>query len=110
MYDIRLEVNGLAYGGFRSGEFRLSLEQMCNDFSLDYADVWQQRGERCPIQEGNRCKLTVDGNVMIDGWVDEANVEYVRALNDPPYGWSTIGQKTMRRMIAKRDRALRGRK
>lgn len=76
MYDVRLNVNGVAYGGFRSGEFKLSMEQVCNDFSLVYSDAWTERGESVPIVEGNRCKLTVNGNVMIDGWVDEATTEY----------------------------------
>jgi prophage tail gpP-like protein len=76
VYDVRLEIQGVGYGGFRSGEFKLGLEQMCNSFDLRYSDVWVERGSHSPIHEGDRCKLTVDGNAMIDGWVDEATTAY----------------------------------
>jgi prophage tail gpP-like protein len=90
VYDVRLEVNGVAYGGFRSGEFKLGLEQMCNSFNLRYSDVWIERGERPPIEEGDRCKLIVDGNAMIDGWVDEA----IRAYDAMHYELSCSGRST----------------
>ena len=90
MYDVRLEVNGVGYGGFRSGEFTLSLEQMCNSFALKYSDVWIAQGARQPIQEGNRCKLIVDGNVMVDGWVDEASASYTPLT----YALSVNGRST----------------
>lgn len=76
MYDVRLEVQGVGYGGFRSGEFKLGMEQMCNSFDLKYSDVWVEHGSHSPIREGDRCKLIVDGDVMIDGWVDDSSSSY----------------------------------
>ncbi len=81
MYDVRLEVNGVQYGGFRSGEFTLSLEQMCNDFSLKCTNTWVNEdgsasADHPPIEEGNRCKFIVDDSTMIDGWVDNSDASY----------------------------------
>ena len=76
MHDVRLEVNGLAFGGFVSGELSFSLESMCTTFRLSYVDVWRAHGERIPIAEGDRCKITIDGSPVFDGWVDESTREY----------------------------------
>lgn len=73
---VELEVNGVLYGGFQSGDVRLGIEQLSSSFTLRYADVWERGGTSVPIQEGDRCKLSIDGRVVIDGWVDEDNEAY----------------------------------
>lgn len=73
---LTMRVNGRLHSGFRSGEVTLSLEQGTNSFSLHYADQWQLDGERIRIREGDRCELVADGEVLLDGYVDEARIEY----------------------------------
>lgn len=76
MHDVRLEVQGEAHGGFQRGTVKLSVEQLATSFQLGYTDVWSAERRRVPIRRGERCKLTVDGDVLVDGWVQEASREY----------------------------------
>lgn len=76
MHDVRLEVNTEAFGGFQGGSFTMSLESLAATFELRYADTWTERGESVPIDEGDRCKVLIDGLTLIDGWVVESTREY----------------------------------
>jgi prophage tail gpP-like protein len=76
VHDVKLEVQREAHGGFQHGLVKLSMEQIASTFQLGYTDVWSSSRERVPIRRGNRCKLTVDGLTLVDGWVQEASREY----------------------------------
>lgn len=72
---VKLRVNGADYSGFKSGEISLGLDQICSSFSLTYFDA---RGstQPAPIEDGDRCSLLIDDVLIMDGWVDESNIEY----------------------------------
>jgi prophage tail gpP-like protein len=72
---VKLRVNGVDFEGFEGGEVRLGIEQLCSSFSLQYFD---NRGSQAPtpIEDGDRATLLIDDRVIMDGWVDELNVEY----------------------------------
>lgn len=72
---VKLSVNGTDFGGFEGGEVRLGLDQICSSFSLTYFDN-RSPGSPPPIDCGDRCTLTIDDRVVMDGWVDESNIEY----------------------------------
>lgn len=76
MHDVRLEVNTQAFGGFQGGSISMSLEALSATFDLRYADTWTDAGDAVPIDEGDRCKVLVDGLTLIDGWVVESSREY----------------------------------
>lgn len=73
---ITLRIDGKVHQGFRSGDVTLSLEQGTNNFSLNYADRWEFKGEHVRIRAGDRCELAIDDEVLLDGYVDETNIEY----------------------------------
>lgn len=73
---ITLYVNGNIHGGFRRGQVQLSLEQGTNTFSFDYADQWVLDGEPIRIHEGDSCQVRIGEEVLLDGYVDEARINY----------------------------------
>jgi prophage tail gpP-like protein len=72
---VKLQVNGADFEGFKGGEVRLGIDQICGSFSLDYYDG-RGTANRLPIDSGNRCTLLIDDKVIMDGWVDDSASEY----------------------------------
>lgn len=72
---VKLRVNGEEFAGFKGGTISLGLDQLCSAFSFEYHD---RRGAEnpVPIEEGDRCSLLIDDRVIMDGWVDDSDIEY----------------------------------
>ena len=66
---VKLRVNGSDFVGFKGGEVRTGLDQICSSFSLQYHDA-RGAAEPTPIEAGDRCSLLVDDVVIMDGYVD----------------------------------------
>ncbi|MFW6087532.1 MAG: phage baseplate assembly protein, partial [Myxococcota bacterium] len=75
-HTVELRVGGDVFGGFIRGRVRQSLEQLATTFSLTYSDRWAEDQEPLPIEEGDECALLVDGEVLVEGYVDEAASRY----------------------------------
>jgi prophage tail gpP-like protein len=73
---VELSVGGNVHGGFISGEVNLSMEQAANAFSIRYADRWTPKGDAWPIEAGDACKILIDGETVLSGYVDESTVRY----------------------------------
>lgn len=93
---VELRANDMVHSGFTSGQVTLSLESVANSFSLEYdesppdtpaagesgATTYRDRAGGAASQDprviyaGDRCVLTVDGEDLVHGFVDEAKVEY----------------------------------
>lgn len=76
MPELVLEIDWQAHRGFRQAEVGLSLEQGTNTFSVAYAERWAIDGARSRISPGDGCTLKVGDEVLLDGYVDAATVEY----------------------------------
>ncbi len=74
-HSVKLRVNGVDYAGFKGGEISLGLDQLCSSFSLDYYDA-RASSAPAPIVAGDRCAILIDDVVIMDGWVDESNLDY----------------------------------
>ncbi len=74
-HTVKLRVNGVDFEGFKGGEIRLGLDQICSSFSLSYFDA---RGSSAPtpIEDGDRVTVLIDDRVIMDGWVDELTLRY----------------------------------
>ncbi|MGE4406037.1 phage baseplate assembly protein [Pseudomonas sp.] len=71
MPDVILTVNGQRYGGWTEVEIRRGIEQVSGTFELTVTERWAGQDQMWPIRQGEECTLTVDGAVLISGYVDE---------------------------------------
>lgn len=74
--DVGLIVNGLSYRGWKSLSIRRSMEEFCPSFEVNFRDKWAERAEPVPINKGDAFAVTVDGDVLITGWIDDVNADY----------------------------------
>lgn len=65
---VRLEVNGVDYGGWENVSITKSIEAIAAKFTISVSDL----PTIFPINPGDACKLYADGQKIIDGYVDTA--------------------------------------
>lgn len=53
-----------------------SIEHLASAFDLEYVDRWSDEGEPWQIEEGDAIALLIDGEVLLEGYVDEYTVRY----------------------------------
>jgi prophage tail gpP-like protein len=75
MSDVALHVDGREYRGWESVVVRRSLEQAAGSFALKVSEHWSGQGEAWPIRQEDRCKVSIDGEVVIDGYVDVVDID-----------------------------------
>lgn len=71
--DVELLVGGLRYSGWESIRITQSLESFAGSFALDVSDRWGQ-GDPWPIMEGDACRVQIDGQTAIYGFVDKRSM------------------------------------
>ncbi len=76
MPDIVLQVNDINYAGWTSVRVQRGMEQVSGMFELGITDRWPGQSARWPIFPGAECKLTVRGETLITGYVDDRNPSY----------------------------------
>ncbi len=75
--DTRLVIDGLAWGGWKEIEIRLSIESLANSFRLGLTERWGQIApEPRPISPGAECCVEIDGEPVITGFVDEVSPSF----------------------------------
>lgn len=74
MSDVRLIVGGFRYGGWKSVQIIRSMESLSGAFDLEVSDRWGGQDEPWPILEEDACKVEIDGEVVISGFVDRRSV------------------------------------
>lgn len=74
MDDVALVVNGKRYGGWKSVRITRSIESLAGSFALDVSDRWDGQTDPWPIQNEDACRIEIDGEVMIDGYVDVTDI------------------------------------
>ncbi len=74
MAEIRLLVGGKAYGGWKSIRVTRSIESLAGSFELEASDRWGGQDQAWPIAEEDPCRVEVDGQVVVDGFVDKRGI------------------------------------
>lgn len=72
--DIRLVVNGRKYGGWKAVRVTRSIESIAGSFDLAVNDRWGQDAELWAIAEEDACRVEIDAEVVIDGYVDRRSL------------------------------------
>lgn len=74
--DLRLTINGIAYGGWKSMRIHLGLEEISGSFDLEVSEIWPQQMTPREIATGDKAVVSVDGVVLVTGFVDAVNPSY----------------------------------
>ncbi|HWH86361.1 MAG TPA: hypothetical protein VNV36_06270 [Pseudomonas sp.] len=76
MSDIRLVIDGQEWGGWQAYSVHLSMQELSGSFTLQVTDRWAGQDTVRPVPAGSFCELTVDGEVLITGYVDVRAPKY----------------------------------
>lgn len=76
MPDIRLSVDGVLYGGWKSIRVSRSIEQVAGSFQLAVSELWPGQDFERRIKDGDACELLVDGQALVTGYVDEVAIAH----------------------------------
>lgn len=85
MSDVRLIVNGTRHGGWKSIAISRSIESISGTFSLTISDKWIGQKTPWPILEEDRARVEIDGDPVIDGYVDAREIEIGPTNRDLSY-------------------------
>lgn len=70
MVDVRLEVNGRQYGGWKTVEITRGIEAIANSFKLTVSERWDGQSQPWPIAEEDACTIRLNNRVLLTGFVD----------------------------------------
>ena len=70
---ITLEVNGVDYDNFVSATVSIRLDALTNTFSFEAV---APKNEPLPFKGGNPCKINVDGELALTGFIEVVSVRY----------------------------------
>lgn len=76
MPEVRLKVDGMIYGGWKTVDVRRSLDIAADTFALGITDRWAGQEARRPIRMGSPCEIWIDDEKLITGYVDDVNPSY----------------------------------
>lgn len=75
MAKVELQINGVGYSGWQSVTVQRGMEQLSSTFDLTLADQWPGQSQPRPIAAGQRCVLKIDGETVINGYVDDVDLQ-----------------------------------
>lgn len=70
---MRLEVNGVQYTNFTAASCEIRLDALSNKFKFDAV---APNGLPLPFKGGEACKVIVDGEVVLTGFIEVVSVDY----------------------------------
>jgi len=73
---IEIKVDGNIYGGWLTARLPFGIEQIANSFELTLTDRWPKQDSPRPIKIGSACKVLIDNEVVITGWVDNSSPQF----------------------------------
>lgn len=76
MADVRLKVDGTDYLGWKRIHIERGIDTISGVFGLEVSDRWGAAQTPWPIKPGAECQLSVDGAVIIAGYVDVVRPSY----------------------------------
>lgn len=71
MGEIELVVDGRKYGGWKSIRVSRSMESLASSFELEVNDRWGGQDVPWPIAEEDACRVELDGQRLLTGYVDK---------------------------------------
>lgn len=71
MSDVSLFVGSKIFEGWKTIRFTRSMTSLAATFSLTVSDKWKNDIPARQIKKGNRCKIEVDGQAVLTGWIDD---------------------------------------
>ncbi len=74
MSDVKLLVNGEAFGGWQAVRITRSIESIAGSFDLGVTDKWGGQEKPYPIGEEDACEVTIDDETVIDGYIDGCSI------------------------------------
>lgn len=74
MSEMILEVNGVPYGGFIEASAEISMLNMSGSFTFTVSVL--NNLTKFPITIGSACRVLVDGQPVITGWIEKININY----------------------------------
>lgn len=76
MPDFRVVVNGQSYGGWKEASVTRTIEALAGSFEVLVSEKWPGEPTRREINPGDACTITLDGETVLSGYVDEVNGQY----------------------------------
>jgi len=74
---IAIEINGERYEEHKSASVSLGIESFARSFTFDFSDKWLRTlVQDLPFKEGDPCKVSIDGEQVIDGFIDDVPIDY----------------------------------
>jgi prophage tail gpP-like protein len=74
--DFRVVVNGQSYGGWKEASVTRTIEALAGSFEVVVSEKWPGEPTRREINPGDACEVTLDGEVVLSGFVDDVNGQY----------------------------------
>jgi len=76
MSKVELAVGGRLYTGWKQISITRSIETIAGLFSLGISERWSGQDAPWPILEQDACRVIIDGETVIDGFVDTRNPRF----------------------------------
>ncbi len=68
---VTLTVNGKEYSGWKTVSITRSMESAAGTFDVSLTEKWSGQEESWPILPGSACVVSIDGETVISGYVDD---------------------------------------
>lgn len=83
---VSIVVNGRKYSGMTSARITRSIKTLAGSFALEVSDRWDGESDPWPIQNEDACRVMIDDEVMIDGFVDTTDIDATADSRTLRYG------------------------
>lgn len=76
MPDFELFIGQQKLTSFTNGWVKRELDAAADSYEFQYADLRLGPGEPVPIRAGDKCTITLRGNTLLTGYVDDTSFQY----------------------------------
>ncbi|MEX0732836.1 MAG: hypothetical protein WED00_05645 [Aquisalimonadaceae bacterium] len=76
MSDLALVIGNTRHRGWLSVDIRRGLDQIADSFDLSLTERWDESSEPRPVRAGEPCRVEIDGELVLTGYVDDVLPSY----------------------------------
>jgi len=76
MAELVLKINNVSYKGFEQVQISRSMLNICGGFVVSANNFFQGGTNSQQIKIGQGVKIEIDGQLVLDGWIDKMPIEY----------------------------------